>query len=277
MTTLEDKILGERIHNYCSSSEGESENEDVGKTSTSTKLRFVPEDKLVEQTHWSGSASNTGPKGVIKDWQRYKQLESEKRECQDKEKLDLIKKLSITTCTDSANDKAKEQQIDDELAELLDEDFLLQYQKKRMAEMLAIAGKFPSFGTLVELHSGDDFLRAIDDEQSAVTIIIHIYDRNDKACKNMNEALIDLAAEYKNVKFCKFSSLAAGVSMTFKSNGIPALLIYKSGDMIGNFVRVTDELTDEFDSSDVESFLTEFGMLPDKLFISDTNIISKTN
>ena len=28
---------------------------------------------------WDGSSANTGPKGVIKDWQRYKQLETEKR------------------------------------------------------------------------------------------------------------------------------------------------------------------------------------------------------
>lgn len=38
----------------------------------------------------------TGPKGVIADWQRYKQLEAEKRLEQDQELLALQKKLSIT-------------------------------------------------------------------------------------------------------------------------------------------------------------------------------------
>lgn len=32
MATLEDKILGEKLHNYCSSSESESENSDSEET-----------------------------------------------------------------------------------------------------------------------------------------------------------------------------------------------------------------------------------------------------
>ena len=38
----------------------------------------------------------TGPKGVIKDWQRYKQLEAEKRASQSLEKMQLAKKLTLT-------------------------------------------------------------------------------------------------------------------------------------------------------------------------------------
>lgn len=270
MATLEDKILGEKIENYCSSSEGESDNEGSGdeaprRNNIGSDLKFIPEDNIKDKTHWSGSAANTGPKGVIKDWQRYKQLETEKRGNQDLEKLELIKKLSITARSDAENEKAKEQeQFDNELAELMSDDFLLQYQKKRMAEMLAMAGKLPTFGALFEILTGDDFLKSIDEEQKTVTIIIHIYDRNDTPCKNMNKALNELASEHNNVKFCKFMSSAAGLSMFFKSKGVPALLVYKDGQMIGNFVRITDDLSDNFNSSDVESFLTEMGMLPDK-------------
>lgn len=42
-----------------------------------------------------------------------------------------------------------------------------------------------------------------------------------------------------------------------EENGVPALLVYKSGNLIGNFVRLTDEFGDEFDDEDVESFLIE--------------------
>jgi len=38
----------------------------------------------------------TGPKGVIADWRRFKQLETEKREEQERELVDLQKKLSLT-------------------------------------------------------------------------------------------------------------------------------------------------------------------------------------
>ncbi|XP_058455247.1 phosducin-like protein [Malaya genurostris] len=273
MVSLDDKIMGEKTSNYCSSSEDECESEIIGSkdgnATKSTKSQIIAENKLENETHWTGNATNTGPKGVIKDWQRFKQLETEKRESQDREKLDLFKKLSITSRTNREHEKANEkEQIDDELAELLDEDFLLQYQKKRIAEMLALAEKLPTFGSVIELHTGDDFLIALDEEQKSVTIVIHIYDQKDDACQKMNEALNNLAAEYKNVKFCKFLCFAAGLSMSFKENGIPALLVYKNGEMIGNFVRITDDLSDEFTSFDVQSYLIEVGMLPDKSFVS---------
>ena len=38
----------------------------------------------------------TGPKGVVEDWRRFKQLEVEKREEQSKEKADLAKRLTLT-------------------------------------------------------------------------------------------------------------------------------------------------------------------------------------
>lgn len=57
---------------------------------------------------------------------------------------------------------------------------------------------------------------------------------------------------------------AVGVSKHFKKEGVPALLAYKGGQIIGNFVHVTNTLGDDFYASDVESFLIEHGLLRDK-------------
>lgn len=40
--------------------------------------------------------------------------------------------------------------------------------------------------------------------------------------------------------------------------GVPALLIYKNGDLVGNFVKLGDEFGNEFDENDVEDFLVEY-------------------
>lgn len=56
----------------------------------------------------------------------------------------------------------------------------------------------------------------------------------------------------------------AGLSKHFKKEGVPALLVYKAGQVIGNFVHVTDYLGVDFYASDVETFLIEHGMLNDK-------------
>lgn len=56
----------------------------------------------------------------------------------------------------------------------------------------------------------------------------------------------------------------AGLSKHFKKEGVPALLVYKAAQVIGNFVHVTDYLGVDFYASDVEAFLIEHGMLTDK-------------
>lgn len=269
MATLEDKILGEKLHCYCSSSEDEEDEKsasgdegpnDGASPQTSAQPSLPPPEP------WSGSSTNTGPKGVIKDWQRFKQLETEKRAEQEREKLNLFKKLSITcqSALDEEKDKAKAEELDPDLKELLEDSFLMQYQEKRMKEMLDQYKCLPSFGKLINLKDSGEFLHAIDDENKAVTVIVHIYENNIPGCEAMNGCLTCLSEEFPNVKFCRIFSSVAGMSKRFKAGGVPALLVYKGGQLIGNFVRITDDLGTDFFAEEVESFLTEHGVLPDK-------------
>lgn len=261
MATLEDKILGEKLHNYCSSSEDEA---DSGSEDESPKS--VPSEPvaLPEPNKWEGTATNTGPKGVIKDWQRFKQLESEKRAEQEREKILLMKKLTLTCRTSLDDDREKAAENDPELAELLDDEFLLEYQKQRMQEMLLINDHTRKFGIVFNLKSGQEFLDAIDKEKQGVTIVVHIYEENIEACHVMNSCFAELCVEYPSVKFCKIIGSKAGMSKLFKLSGVPALLVYKSGQLVGNFVRITDDLGNDFTPEEVQGFLIEHGMLLDK-------------
>ncbi|XP_069701562.1 phosducin-like protein [Periplaneta americana] len=268
MTTLEDKLLGEKAHCYCSSSESEgekSDDEDSGKeTQTSSTIRGENSAPLPDPYKWEGSSTNTGPKGVMKDWQRFKQLETEKRAEQEKERQAFIKKLSLTCRSALDEEKEKNEEIDPEIAELLSDEFLLQFQKQRMEEMMTKLSTLPKFGKVLNLKDGQEFLDAVDKEDKAVTIVVHIYEENVPGCEAMNGSLISLSQDYQQVKFCKMIGSVAGISKRFKISGVPALLVYKAGQLVGNFVRVSEELGDDFFSEDVESFLLEHGMLPDK-------------
>lgn len=46
-------------------------------------------------------------------------------------------------------------------------------------------------------------------------------------------------------------------SLFQSTSGVPALLIYKGGELIGNFVRLSDELGEDFYVTDIEGFLHE--------------------
>lgn len=282
MATLDDRILGEKLHYYCSSSEDEEDEpeklqdgedddpEGREKSNTIAGPKFIPADQIEDKPQlrsWEGASTNTGPKGVLKDWQRYKQLESEKRHEKDRELIALSKKLSMTCKShlDDEKDKEKQRKKGEEDEEsLIDEAFLRQYIAKRMEEMRANTVAKPTFGKVYDLNSGEEFLDAIDNEEKNVTIVVHIYEKSAEGCKAMSGCMVCLAEEYLNVKFCRLQASAAGVSSKFKQMGLPAILIYKNGQLMGNFVRLLDEFGDDFYATDVESFLIEHGMLQDK-------------
>lgn len=271
---LEDKILGNKLENYCSSSEDEGGYEDAsdGESASGGSAAPAPDATAPGKTYftpvekWNGQSANTGPKGVIKDWQRFKQLETEKNEEKERERVQLMKKLAITSRTAAEDAERKEQDaLDAEFAELLNEDTLLEFQRRRMVEMMERCGQRQVFGKVINLANGDEFLNAVDKESEHVTVIIHIYENHLAACKTLNKCLSNLADEYRQVKFCKIFGSVAGLSKGFKVGGMPALIVYKAGALIGNFVRISDDLGgDEFYATDVEGFLIEHGILPDK-------------
>ncbi|CAB0004771.1 unnamed protein product [Nesidiocoris tenuis] len=267
MATLEDKILGEKTHYYCSSSEDEGNDSDPGSDREGAEggLKSSPSQPQPKEPvgKWEGSSQNTGPKGVIKDWQRFKQLEIEKRQEQELEKLELAKKLCLTMSNPEPQTQQQEEE-DPELAALMnDEQFLEEFRKQRMQEMM-IQSRTPKFGHVLHLSSGEEFLKAIDGEDKSTTVIVHIYEESVKACKTMNQSLAQLAKQYPNIKFCRMVGSSAGMSHRFKIDGVPALIVYKEGNVIGNFVRITDELGDEFYDGDVENFLIENGIIFDR-------------
>lgn len=70
MSTLEDKILGEKLHYYCSSSSSEDEGNDSGDSDKeSDDVKYIEDPAQYtapSYSEWDGTSSNTGPKGVIK-------------------------------------------------------------------------------------------------------------------------------------------------------------------------------------------------------------------
>ncbi|XP_046334594.2 phosducin-like protein isoform X2 [Haliotis rufescens] len=258
--SLDDKLLGEKTHYYCSSSEGEEESDSEN---SPVEAEILKQDQTnTDINSYQGTCVNTGPKGVIRDWREFKQLETEKKEGQEAQKQKLVTKLSLT-CRSYLNDqseKTKDETFLEELTEIEDE-FLQQYRERRMEEMRKIFENRPKFGKVIPLSAGE-LLTAVDNEKSQVTVIILIYEENSPACEAMNGCLMCLAQEYPSVKFCKIQASAATLSGNFAANGVPALLIYRNKELIGNYIRLSDEFGEDFFASDIESFLQEHGMLP---------------
>lgn len=268
MATLEDKILGEKLHYYCSSGESSGDDADDDDKDEKPKEDCVKNNLTAASYRTNlqrnGSSVNTGPKGVLKDWQQFKQHENEKRKEEEDKYLEGIKKRSLTCQSNLDQEKSE----DDELEkELLQDAFLQEYLQKRMSEMYTQVQNCPSFGSIFQLNDGNEFLNAIDNAPKDAVIIIHLYEDGNPCCDAMNGCLTCLANDYRHIKFCKLKASAARVSRRFQRMGVPAFLIYKNGQMLGNFVRLGDEFGEDFFASDVESFLIEHGMLTDKSLV----------
>jgi len=96
-------------------------------------------------------------------------------------------------------------------------------------------------------------------------------------CQAMYGCVQCLAEDYINVKFCRIRASGAGLSKHFEASGVPALLVYRGGQLIGNFVRMTDRLGEDFFANEVESFLIEHGMLQNKTEVPKIIRGPKTN
>ncbi|XP_069604647.1 phosducin-like protein [Ranitomeya imitator] len=269
MTTLDDKLLGEKCQYYYSSSEDEdSEQERKIRQSAGGECDGGKE----------GSAINTGPKGVINDWRRYKQLETEQSEEQKRELEQLVKRLSMTCKShlDEEKEKQKQKELDEKLHGKMtmqeynqlnkedDEDFLEQYRKQRIEEMKQQLCHSQVYQKVFDIRSGEEFLDTVDKEHKSTVVVILIYEDEVAGGEAASGSIICLAAEYPGVKFCRVKSSLLGTSSKFSENALPALLVYKAGELVGNFVRITDQLGEDFFAVDLEAFLHECSLLPEK-------------
>ena len=87
MCTLDDKLLGEKVHNYCSSDEENDEEDkgDGGDGGDGSEAACAPPVAPPQ-----GRQYNTGPKGVLSDYKHFKEMEAQKR----REKMEQEKKLA---------------------------------------------------------------------------------------------------------------------------------------------------------------------------------------
>ncbi|KAK2843971.1 hypothetical protein Q5P01_010630 [Channa striata] len=205
-----------------------------------------------------------GPKGVIDDWRRFK-LDSVDQGVREN-KRELLRQMSSPRDEDKDRLNRKMSAQEYELIHNEDERCLKRYRKQCMQEMHERLSFGPKFEAVHELESGEAFLEVIEKEHRMTLVVVHIYQPGVKGCEQMNSCLDCLASEYSSVKFCRIDAAATGADERFSSEVLPALLVYKAGELLGNFLSVTKHFTEEFFATDVEAFLNEYGLLPEKEF-----------
>uniref|UniRef100_A0A3Q0RWG3 Phosducin b n=1 Tax=Amphilophus citrinellus TaxID=61819 RepID=A0A3Q0RWG3_AMPCI len=158
-----------------------------------------------------------------------------------------------------------------ELLKEEDEGCLKNYRKRCMQEMHDKLSFGPKFEGVYDLDSGEAFLEVIEKEHHSTVVVVHIYKNGIKGCEALNSCLDCLATEYPTVKFCRIDAVASGAAERFSDEYLPTLLVYKAGELLGNFLACTQHLNEEFFATDVEAFLNSYGLLPEKELLSVAN------
>jgi len=270
MATFDDKLLGEKLDYYCSS----SEDEDDGPKVLSDEAAAAQPPPGVP-----GGAVNTGPKGVVADWRRFKQLEAEKRAEDDAERIALMKKLSLSCRTDAEDQEARERErkAQEEMDDLFDEDdeFMRSFMQKRMEELMdKNVSTVSAYGKIIDIHNDGQFLDAVDSVAQNVVVVIYLTDDDAPGCDAVNGCLVNIAKDYDHIKFCrmKVAAVAGCLSSKFKDKGVPAILAYKGGEQIISLIRITDKLGEDFYADDLEGFLQDNGVLHDRKLLPANRI-----
>ncbi|CAG8600805.1 11951_t:CDS:2 [Diversispora eburnea] len=181
----------------------------------------------------------TGPKGVLADHAYHKR------------QMQQQKAKSITTYNEHMLSKAL-------TTTTFREDEIIKAQEEELFKDLEnIRNKKKRFGTLREISS-NQYVKAIDNELPNVSVIVHLYENSNPQCRLLNECLTQLAKKFVYAKFIRILAH----DLEFDPIGLPALLVYKNGDLIANLVKITDEIGENnFDFKIVENVLIRYGVL----------------
>ncbi|VDK18696.1 unnamed protein product [Anisakis simplex] len=232
MADLESKLLDGENVGYCSSSDNDEE--DIVKKCVDDNDSNYNEPSSHSQLK---GMRNTGPKGVLDDWRLFKS-EQHKQEIQKQQRIVAEAKRGML----SGGSNTDNRESDDDL------------ERIRQERLEQLKNTITSKQKVIELQSKEQFLTAIEKCRNTL-LLIHIYEDAVDACSTLNSVFYTFASKYSHLKLARVKSSILKTSQNFTLNALPTLQVYYNDVLVGNFVRITDQIGEDFDVEKVISFL----------------------
>ncbi|KAI4494294.1 hypothetical protein M0802_008977 [Mischocyttarus mexicanus] len=175
-----------------------------------------------EDTEWNDILRR---KGIIPE-------KAKEKEVTEDQILDIVENTINEKTGRTANDL--ENKTLDELDELEDEEdekFLLEFRRKRIAEMMALANK-NKFGAVKEI-SGQDYVQEVNNAGD-VYVVLHLYKSGIPLCSLVNQHLALLASKFPATKFLK--SISTTCIPNWPDRNLPTIFVYYQGNMVKKFI-----------------------------------------
>uniref|UniRef100_A0A0P4WGB6 Phosducin domain-containing protein n=1 Tax=Scylla olivacea TaxID=85551 RepID=A0A0P4WGB6_SCYOL len=143
----------------------------------------------------------------------------------------------------------------DELEDDEDEAILLEYRKKRLAEMKAEI-EASKFGEVLEI-TAQDYVEKVNKAGPGVWVFLHLYKQGVPLCALINQHLPRLAAKFAKVKFIK--AISTTCIPNFPDRNLPAIFVYFEGQMKKQFIGAAEFGKDKITLEELEWKLSRTG------------------
>ena len=234
-----------------------------------------PKDDKSMLTMNRSKGGNTGPKGVKADYEEWRKHQESQREREAAEREALLQCLAsgAISTTPSVSYSAMEAQRvldksmshmrqgaeadeDDLLDELEDDEeaFMEAYRQKRRKEIQNHA-KLPVYGKVTTV-TAFDFVDRLESSDPGVSIVVHMYEDDIRACKALDTSLESLAREYQHTDFLRLCKDDTPTGL--QSSSLPSLLVYRAGELVHTVMAVVDKIGAKCAKHDVEDLLKSF-------------------
>ncbi|KAF7991182.1 hypothetical protein HCN44_002744 [Aphidius gifuensis] len=149
----------------------------------------------------------------------------------------------------------------DELEDDEDEIVLLEYRKKRIAEMQALACK-SKYGEVRDI-SAQDYVQEVNNAGEDIWVILHLYKQGIPLCALINQHLAVLAKKFPTTKFLK--SVSNTCIPNWPDKNLPTLFIYHNGTMTKQIIGPIELRGMKLTEAELEWMLGQAEAIPTKI------------
>mmetsp|Transcript_18962 Transcript_18962/g.28616 ORF Transcript_18962/g.28616 Transcript_18962/m.28616 type:complete len:259 (+) Transcript_18962:103-879(+) len=141
---------------------------------------------------------------------------------------------------------------DDDDDEFEDDEFMTAFRARRIDELKRNASR-PRFGSMRQCVSKAQYIAAIDNEDSRVITIVHLFDTSLPSSRHLEALLVQLASRRSDICFLSMTIEEAECSQhEFDNSVLPILVLYRSGEVVDTLFRVTDSLLQGNSNTDAD-------------------------
>jgi phosducin len=206
-----------------------------------------------------GRSTNTGPKGVLRDYENAKFHMATIRMREQLRRQRLLQGVEGGAAEDDLEASqpkpaaAKGSETDSDFDS--DSEAFQSYKQERLR---LLENSLPLFGTYDRVTFAQ-LASTVKSVHELSYVVIHVYENHLESCTRINLALEKIAPRFPHTRFLR---IKCGEAMPeFRDSGLPTFLIYRGGDMIADFIQVADQMRYPITDSDVLLYLRSIDVL----------------